>query len=42
MRLREFLDELAEQIGPPDEDMVAEAIDALTRPAEGGGHVPAA
>lgn len=41
MRLREFLDELAEEIGPPDETMVAEAIDALTGPT-GGGHAASA
>lgn len=30
VRLRELLDELAEQLGPPDEDMVAEAVGQLT------------
>jgi len=30
VRLREFLDELVEQVGPPDEAMVADAIEALT------------
>ncbi len=30
VRLRELLDELAEQLGPPDEDMVAEAVGELT------------
>ena len=30
VRLRELLDELAEQLGPPDEDMVAEAVQDLT------------
>lgn len=28
--LRELLDELAEQLGPPDEGMVAEAVEELT------------
>jgi len=42
MRLREFLDELAGEIGPPDERMIADAIDALTDPAGDGGHAPAA
>jgi len=41
-RLREFLDELAEQVGPPDEAMVADAVEALTSPASGGGRAPAA
>jgi hypothetical protein len=41
-RLREFLDELVEQVGPPDEVMVADAIEALTSPAGGGGPAPAA
>lgn len=40
--LREFLDELAQQVGPPDEAMVADAIEALTSPAGGGGCAPAA
>jgi hypothetical protein len=40
--LREFLDELADEIGPPDEAMVADAIDALTSPASDGGRAPAA
>lgn len=30
VRLRELLDELAEQLGPPDEVMVAEAVQDLT------------
>lgn len=30
VRLRELLDELAEQLGPPDEGMVAEAVGELT------------
>jgi hypothetical protein len=30
VRLRELLDELAEQLGPPDEGMVAEAVAELT------------
>lgn len=30
VRLRELLDELAEQLGPPDEAMVAEAVEELT------------
>lgn len=30
VRLRELLDELAEQLGPPDETMVAEAVGELT------------
>jgi hypothetical protein len=42
MRLREFLDELADEIGPPDEAMVAEAIDALTSSVGDGGRAPAA
>ncbi|MGH3975683.1 MAG: hypothetical protein ACRDS9_20485 [Pseudonocardiaceae bacterium] len=29
-RLRELLDELTEQLGPPDEGMVAEAVGELT------------
>lgn len=41
-RLREFLDELMEQVGPPDEAMVTDAIEALTSPAGGGGRAPAA
>jgi hypothetical protein len=28
--LRELLDELEEQLGPPDEGMVAEAVEELT------------
>ncbi|MGH3764326.1 MAG: hypothetical protein ACRDS0_19030 [Pseudonocardiaceae bacterium] len=28
--MRELLDELAEQLGPPDEEMVAEAVAELT------------
>lgn len=30
VRLRELLDELTEQLGPPDEGMVAEAVEELT------------
>jgi len=30
VRLRELLDELTEQLGPPDEGMVAEAVGELT------------
>lgn len=30
VRLREMLDELTEQLGPPDEGMVAEAVEELT------------
>lgn len=30
VRLRELLNELADELGPPDEDMVAEAVSALT------------
>ncbi|MGH3798033.1 MAG: hypothetical protein ACRDSP_24515 [Pseudonocardiaceae bacterium] len=30
VRLRELLDELAEQLGPPDEGMVTEAVGELT------------
>ena len=30
VRLRELLDELAEQLGPPDEAMVTEAVQELT------------
>lgn len=30
VRLRGFLDELAAQLGPPDEDMVAEAVQELS------------
>lgn len=33
VRLRELLDELAEQLGPPDEGMVAEAVRELTAAA---------
>lgn len=36
-RLREFLDELVELVGPPDEAMIADTIEALTSPAGGGG-----
>jgi len=39
-RLREFLDELVEQVGPLDEAMVADAIEALTGPG-GDGRAPA-
>ncbi|HET9257212.1 MAG TPA: hypothetical protein VFO16_18710 [Pseudonocardiaceae bacterium] len=30
VRLRKLLDELAEQLGPPDEAMVTEAVEELT------------
>ncbi|MFN2479111.1 MAG: hypothetical protein ABR615_08060 [Pseudonocardiaceae bacterium] len=36
VRLRELLDELAEQLGPPDEDMVAETVGELTAPRTPG------
>ena len=39
--LRDFLDELAAQIGPPDEAMVAEAGALLDRAAAGAGTVKA-
>lgn len=29
VRLRELLDDLAEELGPPDEDMVGDAMDTL-------------
>lgn len=45
VRLRELLDELARQLGLPDEDMVAEAVGALTAltsarvPEQPGGRI---